>query len=85
VTPAEIIEQIKPGYLECRELPDGSVACLLELFYTRAIVLGCDEWGFSSRFCFSDRTLATERFRELKSEDDVPEGHIAARGKAEAL
>ncbi len=55
MTPEEIKEL---GYIECRELPDGSIACVNDLLYTRALYLGCDEFGFSSRFCFSDRALA---------------------------
>lgn len=67
------------GYLRARVLPDGSVAGVLDLLTTRAVVLGCNEDGWSNRFCFADRALADQRFDELQSEDDVPEGFIARR------
>jgi hypothetical protein len=80
VTTAEIIAKIEPEYLAVRELEDGSIAAVGELLYTRAIFLGCDEYGFSRRFCFQNRTLALLRFAELRTEDDVPQGAIARRG-----
>jgi hypothetical protein len=67
------------GYSDVRLLPDGSVAAICELLYTRAIHLGCDRWGWSHRYCFADRELAAQRFAELQGEDDVPAGHIARR------
>lgn len=67
------------GFLAVRILPDGSVAGLLELLFTRAVALGCGESSFANRFCFEDRELAVKRFCELQSEDDVPEGHTASR------
>lgn len=67
------------GYLDARVLPDGSVAALLQLLYTRAIVLGCHAGGWSNRFCFKDQELATSRFLELMSEDEVPSGFVARR------
>lgn len=67
------------GYIDCRVLEDGTVAGLYDLLYTRAVMLGCTRDSWTNRFCFEDRALATQRFHELKSEDDVPEGHIASR------
>lgn len=78
---AELVARIqKDGeYLACRELPDGSIACIGDLLYTRAIFLNCDEYGYSTRFCFEDRGLALLRFTLLESEDDMPAGHVAQR------
>lgn len=67
------------GYRDARVLPDGSVAALLDLLFTRAICLGCHEDGWTRRFCFEDRALADQRYVELQSEDDVPAGHVARR------
>jgi hypothetical protein len=77
----ELVQRIKEeqGYLQVKELEDGSIAAILDLMYTRAIILGVDAYGYSSRFCFKDRALADRRFLELTSEDDVPEGFIARR------
>ncbi len=67
------------GCLATRVLPDGSVAALKELLFTRAIHVGCAGEGWAHRFCFADRALASQRFAELQSEDDVPVGHVATR------
>jgi len=67
------------GYLEVKILPDGSVAALMNLLFTRAICLGCHWEGWSNRYCFEDRALADLRFSELTSEDEVPAGHTATR------
>lgn len=75
-----LAEALDPCYLTTRVLPDGSVAALLELMFTRAICLGCTEYGWARRFCFEDRALASRRFAELQSEDDEPAGYVARRG-----
>lgn len=67
------------GCMAARVLPDGSVAALQDLLFTRAIVLGCAGGGWAQRFCFEDRGLADRRFAELEGEDDVPAGHVAIR------
>lgn len=67
------------GYLAGRVLPDGSIAFLCELIFTRAICLGANAEGYAARFCFENRELATQRFRELLSETDEPAGFIARR------
>jgi hypothetical protein len=83
MTPVELaLEVARLGggsYREVRVLPDGSVAALADLLYTRAIVLDCDLIGYGARFCFKDKALADQRFAELQSADDVPEGFIARR------
>lgn len=79
----ELVEQIKSygGYIDVKVLPDGSVAALGDLLYTRAIHLGCTELGWDRRFCFSDRSLADRCYAELQSENDEPSGYIARRGR----
>lgn len=67
------------GYLKARVLPDASVACLVQLLFTKAIILGCQNTGWNNRFCFKDQALAEQRFNELQSEDDEPQGFIARR------
>lgn len=81
VSGAELCEWLvaNGGYLEARVLPDGSVAGLADLLFTRSIALGCNLEGWAVRYCFEDRMLADQRFAELMSEDDVPAGHVATR------
>lgn len=74
-----IADAIRGNYIAVRILPDGSVAALRDLLYTRAIFLGCDICGYARRFCFEDRALADQRFAELVSEDDEPAGWVARR------
>jgi hypothetical protein len=72
------------GFREVRVLSDGSIAALGDLLYTRAIHLGCDLWGWSRRFCFSDRARADSEFAKLQTEDDTPEGWVARRPKLDS-
>lgn len=78
-----IAEFCRPCYLRVRILPDGTVAGLGELLTTRAIHLDLDMYGWSRRYCFADRDLASQRFDELQSADDVPQGFIASRPERE--
>ena len=71
--------QMENGYLAVRVLPDASIAAICDLMFTRSIVLGVSETGYASRFCFEDHLLAIQRFWELSSEDDEPQGFIARR------
>lgn len=75
-----VVDDLEGQYLRVRILPDGSVACIGDLLFTRAIYLGCTQWGFARRFCFADRHLADVRFDALQSEDDEPQGFTARRG-----
>lgn len=80
---AQALAELAPriGYAKARVLPDGSVAAVSDLAFTRAIYLGLtEEGGWSRRFCFANYALAERRFAELKGEDDIPAGHVAARG-----
>ncbi len=78
----QLLEELRKDYRDVRILSDGSIAALHDLLYTRAIMTGCTRYGFERRFCFQDKALAVQRFQELQSEDDVPEGHIARRGRS---
>lgn len=69
------------GYARARVLPDGSVAAVSDLAFTRALYLGVTETGWARRFCFANFKLADRRFLELQSEDDIPAGHVATRGR----
>lgn len=76
---AAIVRELNPDAIEVRVLPDGSVALLRELLFTRAICLGCTTWGWASRFCYEDRERASRVFQELQTENDVPTGWVARR------
>lgn len=67
------------GYEIVRRLPDGSIAAIGNLMFTRAIFLRCDADGWERRFCFKDHTRADVEFSKLQTEDDEPTGWIARR------
>lgn len=74
---AEFVTRL--GYSKARVLPDGTVAALGDLAFTRAVFTGLTETGWSARYCFANYALADRRFAELQSEEDVPAGHTAVR------
>jgi len=65
----------------CRVLPDNTVACTFDLMFTRAIILGVGRFSWKRRFCFENHNLAKQRFIELQSENDEPQGYVARRVK----
>lgn len=75
------LEQLRAhwGCILVRQLPDGSVAGVIRLVTTTAIMLGLEPYGWARRFCFTDPGLCYQRFAELQSEDDTPEGWFARR------
>lgn len=75
----EIARWLRTQYLDARVLPDGSVAALQDLLFTRAILLGCDDEAWKARFCFESREMATSQFAALQSAGDTPQGFIAKR------
>lgn len=70
---------MREGYLAARVLPDGTVAGVQSMLTTTALFLGCTPMGYDMRYCFKGRHLAMQRFDNLQSENDVPEGWLARR------
>jgi hypothetical protein len=75
----ELERWLRSQYHEVRKLPDGSYAALMPLLFTTSLILGCDRWGYSKRFCFESPIRAREVFNALETEDDEPVGYIARR------
>lgn len=77
----KIAQQIKEkeGYVDCRSLLDGSIACVVDLLFTRAIIMGVDEFSYKKRFCFDNKKLAMMEYEKLATENDEPVGFIARR------
>lgn len=75
------VRKENPQAIEVKVLADGSIAMLHDLLFTRAIHLGCNVWGWTSRFCFEDRARADKEFAKLVSEFDEPTGCVARRGR----
>lgn len=74
-----LAEELRKDYRAVRILPDGSIAAIGDLLFTRALFLGCTQWGYERRFCFENRPLADQRFTELQSDGDEPQGYTARR------
>jgi hypothetical protein len=66
-------------YDRVRILPDGSIAGISNLIFTRAIFLSLSLYGYERRFCFEDKEKAEVEFENLQSEEDVPTGWVARR------
>lgn len=81
MTSSELIAWLKEqgGYLELRELPDGTVAGLIPLIYTTGLCLGLTEIGWTFRFCYESRKEAQKALANLESVNDEPKGWIARR------
>ena len=67
------------GYLESRQLNDGSWVALVQLLFTTGICMGLNEVGWSKRYCFDDIERCRKEYEKLQSVKDVPEGWIAKR------
>lgn len=76
---ARLLDWLKTNYDEVRVLPDGSIAGRSGLLFTTAIFMSLNHWGYGKRFCFESPALAAQRFSEITSEDDEPQGYIARR------
>lgn len=59
-----LVAELRAQYRDARVLPDGSVALLVDLVFTRAIALGATWDGYGRRFCFQDKALADQRFAD---------------------
>jgi hypothetical protein len=70
-------------YEGVKRLPDGSYAVLMRLAFTHAIALGVDVMGYSTRFCFEDRTAILHEWENLHTKHDEVKGWIARRPKLE--
>jgi len=81
MTDYQLLEEITNSgdYIEVKQLADGTIVGLGNLLFTRAIYVDMDLCGWGKRFCFEDRQLATEQFRQLTSGDSEPVGWVARR------
>lgn len=53
-------------YSDYTEMPDGSLACILRLMYTYAIVSGLNHYGHEDRWCYSSYEKASEALETWK-------------------
>ena len=67
------------NYLDVRVLPDGTIAAVGDLMFTRGLYLGLTWTGWSRRYCFDERLLANAELHRITGLDDEPRGWIAQR------
>lgn len=67
------------GYQNLRLLDDGTIGGMLQLLYTKAIVLGLERGGWEYRYCFEEAARADLEFAKLKAVDEEPSGWVARR------
>lgn len=76
---AEELRKPMYGYCAVRVLADGTICATHDLMYTRAVLIDCDNYGYSRRFCFKSAEKADEEFAKLRTGDDTPTGFVASR------
>lgn len=57
-------EAVKEGYTPNRVLPNGEHAGVIDMQFTTALVVGIDEIGYRTRFCFCTRAEAEQALEE---------------------
>lgn len=86
MTNEELLKYIaEQGYIEVRQLDDGTIVGLGRLLFTTALYIDLDAEGWGRRYCFERREDAEREIRALRSGDDVPTGFIAQRQSSQAI
>ena len=68
------------GYKDLRVLKDGTIVGTLDLIYTRALVIDMDRNGYTHRYCYETRSMATAACLAMQTGDDEPlPGYVAQR------
>lgn len=85
MTNEDLIAQIKlagcGSYHDVQMLEDGTIICLGDLMFTRAIHMDMNLNGYGRRFCFDDHLLAETEYAKITTGNDEPTGWIARRGR----
>jgi hypothetical protein len=79
LTTEQLLEE---GYIQPRQLSDGTWIAMQRLIFTTAIVTGLHEWGWINRYCYDDPVRVRAEFAKINSKNDEPTGWIAKRPQA---
>jgi len=60
------------GYIQPRKLPTGEWAAVEKMLFTWALVVGLDQTGYRTRFCYEHITDAGPALEEWNGEGDPP-------------
>lgn len=72
------LEKRNDGYT-CRVLDDGSVACMFDLLFSRAVAVGCTRETYAYRYCYESKRKAAFVFLKLRSQREEPDGYDVKR------
>lgn len=73
------------GYSSPRLLPTGEWAGLLRMIFTYALVVGIDEIGYRTRYCYARQTNAEMALEIWDGTGDPPGPWIKKKGGEEKL
>lgn len=83
---AELAEILKRnGYSVFRRLDNGEVAGISQFIYTFGLVLGLDETGYRTRFCYPDFASALQALLIWDGFGDPPGPWIKEKGRIERM
>lgn len=80
MTAEQIIEA--NGYLNPRRLPTGEWAAISIFMFTAGILVGIDEVGYRTRFCYHRLADAQKALAEWDGTGDPPGPWIKEKGRA---
>lgn len=66
------------GYLMLREI-NGVMCAVHQMMYTTAIMVGCNESGYSHRYCYEHATEALAALMEWNDTNEQPPGNWIVR------
>lgn len=69
------------GYERVRVLPNGETAGLLRMIFTVGLVVGLDEFGYRTRFCYPDFNDAAAALESWDGIGDPPGPWIKEKGR----
>ena len=69
---SKMSEALELGYNPVRVLPTGELAGVSDMIFTTALVVGIDEIGYKTRYCYELRSDAETALREWTGVGDPP-------------
>lgn len=71
------------GFLLTRRLPTGEVAGIVRFVFTFGLCVGCDRYGYRTRFCYPEPGSAVVALLTWNGEGDPPGPWIKEKGRVE--
>ena len=71
----ELPEEIKAGYTDIKQLPNGELIGILRLMFHWTVHVGIDFIGYRDRYCFDTYELAKQDFDNWNIEEEPKNWH----------